>query len=202
MSLPKVLCELRCNVLKRGCGMIFVTDAEGYRVHASKEWTALTGQKISASLGKGWLDRVHANDRQLVIDTLETSIEATGQYNVRYRLLMADGTSCWVSAGGVPAFGIDDNRFIGYLGTITKLAVSATDTIAANGQAGRFAPPVSHPTTIPNSDLELIADHLILAHSMMEGGGYEDALSDLQRALFKIGRSIAARSQEHGCSLH
>ncbi|MCJ2137370.1 PAS domain-containing protein [Methylobacterium sp. J-026] len=176
--------------------MIFVTDAAGQCVYISQEWTALTGQEAANALGQGWLTCVHQDDRQTVIDTLDLALWTIAEFSMRYRLLKADGVLCWVGSGGVPSFGIEGNRFIGYLGSITELAEGATDTIIAYGDVERFVPPPQHPATRSNCTLDLIADHLILAHTLIEGDGGKEALPDLRNALFKIGRALAARTKQ------
>ncbi|WP_163460386.1 PAS domain-containing protein, partial [Escherichia coli] len=67
--------------------MIFVTDAACHRIYASGEWTALTGQSIPDSLGRGWLDRVHADDRRIVMDALARAFSTASEFSIRFRVL-------------------------------------------------------------------------------------------------------------------
>ncbi|WP_345821877.1 PAS domain-containing protein [Methylobacterium fujisawaense] len=173
--------------------MIFVTDAEGACVYASPEWTTLTGQKAADALGHGWLDRVHPDDRSIVAETMAAAVGRGEEFSVRYRLLRPDRTLRWVGAGGVPSFGLQGDAFIGHLGTVTELAEGAMDTIRAYGNIERFVPPAPHPNTMPTSRLDQVADHLLLAHSLIESDGGKEALPDLRSALFKIGQALAAR---------
>jgi PAS domain S-box-containing protein len=176
--------------------LIFVADATGQCIYVSRDWHTFTGQDVADALGQGWLDRVHPDDRSIVRSTRAAAIQAAAEYSLRYRLMTSEGTFRWVGSGGVPSFGPPDKRFIGYLGTITELAEGATDTILAYGNVERFAPPPPHPATLPSSDLDLVADHLILAHSLVEKDGGKEALPDLREALFKIGRALAARMRQ------
>ncbi|TNC07659.1 PAS domain-containing protein [Methylobacterium terricola] len=176
--------------------MIFVTDATGQCVYVSSEWTSLTGQPVNEALAWGWLDRVHPEDRQTVSETICAAVKTAAEFCVRYRLLRADDSPRWIGAGGVPSFGMEEGCFIGYLGSITELAEGATDTIAAYGNVGRFVPPEPHPSTMPGDHLDLIADHLILAHSMIEGDGARAALPHVKLALLEIGIALAARTRE------
>lgn len=181
--------------------MIFVTDAAGECVYLGADWTDLTGQSVADGLGRGFLDRIHPDDRAIVRDTRAAAIRVGAEYSLRYRLMKPDGTYRWVGAGGVPSFGTDD-RFIGYLGTVTELAGGATDTITAYGNGERFIPPKPHPATTPSDSLDLVADYLILAHSLIEADGGKEALPDLRRALFKIGRALAARARARARTLN
>ncbi|MCJ2021805.1 PAS domain-containing protein [Methylobacterium sp. E-065] len=177
--------------------MIFVTDAAGACVYTSGEWTTLTGQEIGDALGCGWLARVHPGDRPVVEDTMADAVRKAAEFSVRYRLLRTDGSSRWVGAGGVPSFGMIGDGFVGHLGTVTELAAGAMDTIGAYGNVERFVPPAPHRNTMPGCQLDLVADHLILAHSLIEDDGGKEALPDVRNALFKVGRALAARISQH-----
>ncbi|TXM94383.1 PAS domain-containing protein [Methylobacterium sp. WL103] len=176
--------------------MIFLTDAAGQCVYASSEWAKLTGQEIKDALGRGSLARVHPDDRSTVEDIINQATQQGAEFNVRYRLLKPDDTCRWVAAGGVPSFGLLGDAFAGYLGTITELAEGATDTIRAYGKVERFRPPAPYQTTTPNSALDRVADHLIMAHSLIEDDGGKRALPDLRNALFKIGQALAEKVTE------
>lgn len=93
-------------------------------------------------------------------------------------------------------------RFIGYLGSITELAAGATDIIGAYGNVERFVPPTPHLNTMPSCKLDLVADHLLLAHSLIEQDGGKHALPFLRLALFEVGRALAARAPNPERSLN
>lgn len=176
--------------------MIFVTDAQGQCIHISREWMVVTEQEPAAALGRGWVACVHPDDIKTVTDTIDAARVTAAEFSVRYRLLKPDGTARWFGAGGLPSFGMEGGRFIGYLGSITALAEGATDTITAYGNVERFVPPSPHASTTPSCALDLVADHLLMAHALIEKDGGKEALPDLRRALFKIGVALAARTKE------
>lgn len=151
--------------------MIFVMDATGQCAYVSPEWTHFTGQPVNDALASGWLSRVYPDDRQAVAGIIAAATSSAAEFSCRYRLMRPDNTPRWVGAGGVPSFGIEEGRFIGYLGSITELAEGALDTIQAYGNVGRFVPPAPHPATIPGDQIDRIADYLILAHSLIEDDG-------------------------------
>lgn len=179
--------------------MIFVTDACGQCVYACPEWEALTGQPSQDALGRGWVLRVHPDDRGIATGTLDDALASASEFSIRYRLLRPDDTPRWVGAGGVPSFDMENGAFIGYLGSITELAGRATDTIVAYGNVGRFVPPPPHPATMPIDTLDLIADHLIITHSLIEEDGVaKAALLGVRIALLEVGIVLAARMQMQG----
>jgi PAS domain S-box-containing protein len=176
--------------------MIYLTDAAGQCVYVSNEWTKLTGQGSEEALRRGWVARVHPEDRAIVEGILDNAVRHAAEFTIRYRLLRPDDTYRWIGTGGVPSFGANGDTFAGYIGTITELAPGATDTIKAYGKVERFRPPVPHPATMAADALDLVADHLIMAHSLIERGAGHEALPDLRGALFKVGQALAARINE------
>lgn len=176
--------------------MIFVTDASGQTIHASAEWPNLTGQSVGDALGRGWLVCVHPDDREIVEGTLEAALSQVTEFSMRYRLVTASGTYRWVSVGCVPSIGPPEHTFIGYLGSLTELAAAAAGGLRAYGNVGRLIPPPTHSPAPSEDQLDRIADHLIVAHALIEGDGAQDALPDVRRALFKVGRALAARTSE------
>ncbi|CAM3164291.1 MULTISPECIES: PAS domain-containing protein [Methylobacterium] len=176
--------------------MIFSTDASGRFVYLSGEWSEITGQDRSAALGLGWLDRVPETDRATIQDVFSRAAAAVSEFSLRFRLHCADGSVRWLGAGGLPSFGPPDSTFLGYLGSMIEMTPSATDGMQAYGHVGRYLPPPTHHATAPQDHLDRIADHLIIAHSLIEGDGAKSALPGLRAALFEVGRAIARRSTE------
>lgn len=175
--------------------MIFTTDATGSLSHLSPEWTTLTGQDVAEAAGKGWLRCVHEADREIVRRVYERAAATVSEFSVRFRLCFADRSVRWVGAGGVPSFGPPDHTFIGYLGSMIELAPNAADAMQAYGNVGRHLPPPTHPATTPSDYLDQIADHLIIAHSLIEDDGGKAALPALREALFEIGLALARKTQ-------
>lgn len=182
--------------------MIFVTDAVGRCIFVSNDWHRLTGQSVADALGWGWLQRAHIDDRTVVTQTIEAAVAAAAEFTIRYRLLNPQNLPRWVSTGGVPSFGMEDNRFIGYLGSITEMTTGSTDTISAYGNVERFMPPTPHPNTMPSCKLDLVADHLLLAHALIEEDGGKNAMPALRETLFEVGRALAARTLKPGRPLN
>lgn len=175
--------------------MIFVTDSEGQTIHTSSDWPNLTGQSVEDSLGHGWLDCVHPEDRAIVKRTLEQALSKISEFSMRYRLIDPSGKYRWVGVGGVPSIGPPNYRFIGYLGSLTEIAGGAIDDMQAYGNVERFIPPPTHPATIASDQLDQIADYLILAHSLIEEDGAQSALPGLKFALFEVGCALASREK-------
>ncbi len=176
--------------------MIFVADATGLCVHIGGEWTALTGQPVAEGLGHGWVSRVHPEDRGIVLDYRPSG----GPHIQRVQTSGIAFCNPTISQAGLrpaafPRSGFPDGQFIGYLGSLVKLADDSTAGLTAYGRVGRFTPPPVHGLTAPQDNLDRIADHLIMAHSLLESDGAKAALPGLRMALFEVGRALAARDR-------
>uniref|UniRef100_UPI003F883446 PAS domain-containing protein n=1 Tax=Methylobacterium sp. NMS12 TaxID=3079766 RepID=UPI003F883446 len=181
--------------------MIFTTDAEGAVTYICQEWVAYAGQTRAEAYRDGWTTPVVETDRDVVRGILADAAQAKAEFSLRFRVRCADGTVRWLAAGGVPSFGPPGRSFLGYLGSMTELAPTEATEIAAYGGVSRFVPPPTHQATRPLEPLDTIADHLLIAHALMEQHEQTAGLRDLKLALFKVGRSLA-RGEGSSSRLH
>jgi len=65
--------------------LVFRTRSDGYRTWPSPQWVEFTGLSFDHSLGFGWLDAVHPEDRSLTEAEWRAAIEK-GEYYVEHRL--------------------------------------------------------------------------------------------------------------------
>ncbi|MDP4021484.1 PAS domain-containing protein [Methylobacterium sp. NEAU 140] len=180
--------------------MIFTTEASGVLTYVGPEWEALTGQDRHAALGEGWLACLDSEDGAILRGALAEAARTRAEFTVRFRLRRVGGVSIWAVAGAVPSYGPPDTTFLGFLGSITEIAPTVGESLAARASIGRFVPPPQQPSTLPGSALDLVADHLLIAHSLIEADGGKSALPALREALFRIGQEIARK--EFGQSGH
>lgn len=183
--------------------MIFVTDAAGKVVYLSDEWTVLTGQQIEDVSQRGWSKVIHPDDLAVVRTVVAEASVARSEFTVRYRLLSPDGRATWVVAGAVPSFGPPERTFLGFFGSISRLA-SPPPKSTATGSLGRFTLPSPVADSEPRSVLELVADHLITAHALIMQGGGTCALAAVEVALHEVGRELvrASATAQDGSNLH
>lgn len=171
--------------------MIFVTNADGGVTYVSPEWCTFTGQPASEAAGVGWLNSLHSDDREPAVGFLRKALERQCEYSLRHRLRRADGSYAWVVVGAVPSFGPPGRSFLGYLGSLTEISPSGSEPISAYGTLERFVPPPPHPATPPGTALELVADHLLMAHGLIEQDGAKEMLPVLRQALMTAGLLLA-----------
>ena len=171
--------------------MIFVTSATGGVSYVSPEWCTFTGQAASDAVEHGWFERVHPDDRETAVTFLRSARDQQSEYSLRLRLSRADGSYAWVLIGAIPSYGPPDRTFLGYLGSLTEITPSGSEPLTAYGTLARFVPPPMSPTTPPGSTLELVADHLLMAHGLIEQDHAKEMLPVLRQALAAAGMLLA-----------
>ena len=99
--------------------MLWVTQADGSCTFLSRDWYELTGQTESSGLGLGWLDAVHADDRERSEKASAAANANREPFSIEYRLRRHDGSYRWVIDSGRPRF--DGERFMGYVGSVIDI---------------------------------------------------------------------------------
>jgi PAS domain S-box-containing protein len=107
--------EARLRSLVEGIPqLVFRSRSSGERIWGSPQWIAYAGQSEEESVGLGWLDAVHPDDRAATMAAW-AGAEARGLFSVEHRTFhAADGTWRWFqsraapvrdAAGGIEWFG-------------------------------------------------------------------------------------------------
>jgi PAS domain S-box-containing protein len=101
--------------------MIWVGDEQGGFLYGNKRWLEFTGLTPEETLGTGWLQKVHPDDRE---EAQESYLEALMQrkpYEGEWRLFrISDQSFRWVMCTGVPLLTLDES-FTGYVGTMVDI---------------------------------------------------------------------------------
>lgn len=92
---------------------------DGARDFVSQRWLEYTGFPVKDTLGWGWTDALHPEDRGRFIDEWKTALAAGEPLEVETRFLRADGDHRWFLTRAVP--------LRNELGQITKWYGTATD---------------------------------------------------------------------------
>ena len=70
---------------------IFYTDAQGRAVYTNAAWQEISGLSAQQTLGQGWSDALHPDDRQRVLAEWEQATSAHRDFDTRYRIQRPDG---------------------------------------------------------------------------------------------------------------
>ena len=113
--------EARLRSLVEGIPqLVFRSHASGQRIWGSPQWVAYTGLSEQESLGLGWLDAIHPDDRAATMAAWAAA-EARDLFSVEHRTLRAmDRTYRWFQSRATPVRDAD-GRNIEWFGTSTDI---------------------------------------------------------------------------------
>ncbi|WP_458424704.1 PAS domain-containing protein [Methylorubrum extorquens] len=168
--------------------MIWVTDHRGSLTYISQQWHALTGQKPTESLGAGWIEAVHPEDRAAIGRGFAEACERQVEFVLRYRLRRADGTYVWVLDAASPSFTPLTHDFLGFLGIVSRYE-DEVQNLSAKVEVGTFKPGRAAAESAALSKIHIAADHLIAARALTIDCGDEIA-AVIDRALSALGQAL------------
>jgi diguanylate cyclase (GGDEF)-like protein/PAS domain S-box-containing protein len=90
------------------------TDADGKCDYFNKAWLVFTGRKMNQEIGDGWVEGVHAEDRERLTTSQEKSFNVRSSYVTEYRIKHYTGEYRWIVEYGRPYNEIDGS-FGGYI---------------------------------------------------------------------------------------
>jgi PAS domain S-box-containing protein len=100
--------------------LVWRSGDEGRWTWSSPQWQSFTGQSLAESLGLGWLDAVHSEDRDATMRAWEAA-KPHGMLDIEYRVHRAsDGAYLWHHTRSVPVRD-EGGRIVEWLGTTTDV---------------------------------------------------------------------------------
>lgn len=96
--------------------MIWMVDDQGNCTYVNQGWTNFCGLNEASSSGDGWLEVVHPEDKERVVDILKSAIADRQRFTAEYRIKRIDGKYRWILSTGAPMFS-HDIRLNGYIGS-------------------------------------------------------------------------------------
>jgi PAS domain S-box-containing protein len=100
--------------------MIWVTDADGECTYLNERWYEFTGRSEQESLGRGWMDATHPDDRGPMSLAFAEATRRRVAFSLDYRFRRRDGTYRWAIDTAAPRLG-DDGRFLGFVGSVIDI---------------------------------------------------------------------------------
>jgi PAS domain S-box-containing protein len=100
--------------------LIWMSDVAPVITFVNKSCLDFTGLTEDQLVGTGWLDVVHADDREYTIGVYNKGYEKKEPWTQEYRLRGADGSYHWFYATSVPRFA-SDGAFLGYIGSCVDI---------------------------------------------------------------------------------
>jgi PAS domain S-box-containing protein len=120
--------------------MLWVTDPDGRCSFLSRGWYEYTGQSEQTGLDFGWLNAVHADDREASRTAFLQASQQRRAFALEHRLRTADGAYRWVIDAGRPRSAADGS-FAGFIGSVIdihdrKQAEERLDMIVNSSEIG------------------------------------------------------------------
>ncbi len=100
---------------------IFQVDNEGKLTYTNRKWHDILGVNDTEMLEGEWLNAaIHGEDRELVQQTWQNSLQSREGYALKFRLITASGNTRWVHVQTTPLF-LGNQELNGFIGTIEDI---------------------------------------------------------------------------------
>jgi len=135
--------------------VVWTADERGRMVEDCAAWRALTGQSYEQWQGNGWLDALHAEDRERVEAGWRVAIEQGQPFSAEYRLRTADGKYLWSLVRAVPVVDVDGvlREWVGMTHDIHARKLAEASVIEASRHKDEFIALLSHELRNPLAPL-------------------------------------------------
>ncbi|MFP4563062.1 MAG: PAS domain S-box protein [Spirochaetia bacterium] len=108
--------ELRFRTLAdSGQALVWTSGIDKDCDYFNRPWLEFTGRTLDEELGSGWIEGVHADDRDRCIGTYIAAFDRREPFSMSYRLRRADGEFRWIQDDGTPRYD-SHGEFLGYIG--------------------------------------------------------------------------------------
>lgn len=157
--------------------MIWISDVEGLFSFVNKVWLEYSGGELGTQLGMNWLNKVHSEDLQKLMNDYKSALRNEKPFSIEFRLKNKNGNFEWMLIKGKPRFN-PDNIYMGFIGSciniqeqkeieakISKLNKELVETIATRD---KFFSIISHDLRSPMAGLMGLLDILNYSYDSLE----------------------------------
>jgi PAS domain S-box-containing protein len=94
---------------------VFRTDTDGFCQYANRKWLSMTGLTFEQAKGKGWMNILHPEDHEHVLESIDNELVKTGVWNREFRFITPRKAIVWVQ--GMACELLDDaGGRVGFIG--------------------------------------------------------------------------------------
>lgn len=105
--------------------LVWHTGADGRVRQPNPQWEAFTGQSTAQTLGSGWVDVIHPDDRAMAREAWAQATRAVQLFECRYRLRRHDGQWRTMQVNGIPVIdGLVVREWVGVSVDVTAAQVA------------------------------------------------------------------------------
>jgi PAS domain S-box-containing protein len=117
---------------------IFLSDAQGRTIFTNPMWQTISGLNAEASLGWGWSEVIHPDDRQVFLEHWQQALtETQSSWQQEVRLLTPQGETRWIRTLANPSYA-PTGELLGYVGTVEDITERKLDKAALMQQEQRY----------------------------------------------------------------
>ncbi len=179
--------------------IVWITRADGWVLYFNQRWMDYTGLTLEQSLGDGWTEPFHPDDRQRSWDAWRHATATEGTYALECRLRAADGSYRWWLTRGVPQRDAG-GQVLKWFGTCTDIhdMKLATESLRLLGSAVEQS---SESVMITEADLDAPGPRIVFvnpAFTRMTGWATAEVIGKTPRMLQgpRTGVAVLARLRQ------
>jgi len=175
------------HLLELSPQIVWFAKSDGQITYCNPYWYDYTGFSERATLGYGWTDAIHPEDRDRVVASWHAAVQAGKDYETELRLRNTDGTYCWFLARSRPSRD-ESGKVSSWLGIamdIEERKQAEEEAWAASQAKSEFLASMSHELRTP---LNAIGGYAELLAMGIRGSLNADQAQDVARI---------RRSQQH-----
>jgi PAS domain S-box-containing protein len=159
---------------------LWVANENGDIVYTNQVWEHWTGQSLSQTLGKGWMESIVIEDRNVAVEKFRADFVKRRFHENSFRVQHINGQIRWLTCTGNPQYNAD-GVFTGFIGA----CVDMTDQKQLQQQKDNFIGIASHELKTPVTSIKAYGQVL---QAMFHKNGDERAAGMLQKMDAQINR--------------
>ncbi len=175
---------------------VFRSDRQGNQLYVNRTYEQITGLVGEQALGLNWIQAVDIADMETMREQWRKLLKGEGQFAMRIRLRMADGSRKWCSSRAAPV--IIDGEVKGYAGTLSDITESVLKEEALRMSEERLSRAlVSSHQVVFDWDIPANQVYRSANMSLLRGGPAMDSTATIEeaRSLVHPDDRAAARSR-------
>lgn len=108
------------SLMEATAAIVWWTNPDGEFTEKQPSWEAFTGQSLSTMAGRGWLEMIHPDDRDLTARAWSAARSSLEPYEIEHRVLRQDGAYIDMLARAVPVR--HDGNVVEWVGVHTDIS--------------------------------------------------------------------------------
>lgn len=125
------------SLVEATAAIVWTTPPSGELGDDQDRWRAFTGQSVAESVGRGWLDAVHPDDRDATAAAWREALATKQTYEVEHRLRQPDGSYRRMAARAAPVLD-DDGAVVEWVGVHTDVEAQHQASAELAASEARF----------------------------------------------------------------